>query len=444
MARQVRSPVAGSGAGPRPGLTIRSARLSLALLLTGLVLAGCSTEGDLPTPAARAPAAPPNSIFVSRGDNLYKLAQQYSVPVRDLIEANGLTAPFILQPGQRLTLPVPKLYVVKSGDTLYGLSRQYQVDMAEMVRLNGLQQPYSLKTGQTLRLPGQSPAMAVAAAVPPSPAAAPVPAAKPPTPAPGRKPELPPAASSSPTERSQRPAIEVATLPPPAPAATVPPASRPVAGGTGAAGSAAGRKGVEPESLAPPSASPSAPATVTPERRPMPATATPQGAPQTPVPVAPSSPAEPTEVPPAQLAAAPPPAPPKEDVPPARAGNRFLWPIRGPILSGFGDKPGGLRNDGINIGAPKGTAVMSADNGIVAYAGNQLKSFGNLVLIRHDGGWVTVYAHLDAIAVEQGQRVTRGQGIGTVGQTGNVRSSQLHFAVRRGEQVLNPLDQLEK
>ncbi|MFV3130066.1 LysM peptidoglycan-binding domain-containing protein [Niveispirillum sp. KHB5.9] len=411
----------------------RSARLALALL-AGLTLAGCSTEGDLPSPAARAPAASPNSLFVSRGDTLYKLAQQYNVPVRDLIEANGLVAPYVLQPGQRLTLPTPKVYTVRPGDTLYGLSRQYQVDMAELVRLNGLQQPYTLKAGQTLHLPGQSPVSgtAIAAAAPPP---VPVPAAKPAMPAPGRKPDLPPAASSSPLERSQRPAIEVTPLSPPAPATTS--AAPPVTvGGTVATrpsttipsgASAAGRKGVETESLAPPSPTP--PPAVTPDRRPAPAL----------------QPAPVVETPPAQVAAvAPPPAPPKDEVPPARAGNRFLWPVRGPILSTFGDKPGGLRNDGINIGAPKGTAVAAAENGIVAYAGNQLKSFGNLVLIRHDGGFVTVYAHLDVIAVEQGQRVTRGQGIGTVGQTGNVRSAQLHFAVRKGEQVLNPVDQLER
>lgn len=423
-------------------------RLALAVFLSGLLLSGCSTEGDLPSKAARAPAAPINSIFVSRGDNLYKLAQQYNVPVRDLIEANGLVAPYVLQPGQRLLLPLPKLYVVKGGDTLYGLSRQYQVDMAELVRLNGLQQPYNLKAGQTLRLPGQSPmaGTSMAAAAPPPPVSAPV--SKPATPAPGRKPDLPPAASSSPAERTQRPAIEVATLPPPPAATSTPPASppRPVASAPAVTtGAAAGKRGVEAESLAPSAAAaPAQTAPVTPDRRP-PVPSAPQATTPAAAPATTLAPAPVADAPPAQVAAVtPPPPPPKDDVPPARAGNRFLWPVRGPILSGFGEKPGGLRNDGINIGAPKGTAVMAAENGIVAYAGNQLKSFGNLILIRHDGGWVTVYAHLDAIAVEQGQRVTRGQGIGTVGQTGNVRSAQLHFAVRRGEQVLNPVDQLEK
>lgn len=414
-------------------MTLPAARLALALLLPGLAVAGCSTDGDLPSPAARAPAAPANSIFVSRGDTLYKLAQQYNVPVRDLIEANGLAAPYILQPGQRLVLPLPKLYVVKGGDTLYGLSRQYQVDMSELVRLNNLQQPYSLKAGQTLRMPGQSPmpATSMAAAAPPVPR----PAANG-MPAPGRKPDAPPAASSMPMERSQRPTVEVATLPPPPPppvtTTTRPPVSAPPATASGAA---PGRKGIQTETLSPPpptvSTAQAAPAPVTPDRRPV---------------IPQAHPAPVIEAPPAQVAATTtsPPAPAKDEALPARAGNRFLWPVRGTILSGFGEKPGGLRNDGINIGAPRGTAVAASENGIVAYAGNQLKSFGNLVLIRHDGGWFTVYAHLDAIGVEQGQRITRGQGIGTVGQTGNVRSPQLHFAVRKGEQVMNPVDQLEK
>lgn len=410
-------------------------RMALTMAVSAALLSGCSTQGDLPPQAVRA-SAPANAqgIFVSRGDTLYRLAEQYNVPLRDLIEANGLTPPYTLSPGQRLTLPAPRTYTVKAGDTLYGLSRLFQVDMTDLVRANDIQPPYGVKVGQTLRLPGRT------SAVPP--AATPTVAAARPTPTPPpRKPEPQTGTSSSPAERTQRPAIEVATLPPtPAPAISAPVAvapsvsvpptrpSPPVSTSPGAALATTVKKGIEAETLVPPP--PAAGAAVSPaERRP------------TTTELAPSPPAQ-------VAAAAPPPAPPappaKADNPPARGGTRFLWPVRGSILSGFGDKPGGLRNDGINIGATRGTAVAASDNGIVAYAGNQLKSFGNLVLIRHDGGWVTVYAHLDDIAVEQGQRVSRGQGIGTVGQTGNVRAPQLHFAIRKGEQVVNPVDQLEK
>ncbi len=426
----------------------------MALLLVGLLAAGCSTEGDLPARAVKSTvAAAPNSIFVSKGDTLYRLAQQYNVPLRDLIEANGLNPPYTLTAGQRLVLPVPRTYVVKAGDTLYGLSRQFQVDMSELVRMNNIQAPYTLKTGQNIRLPGRSPTPATVVAAAPATAAGTL--ARPPVSAPSRKPDQPPATSLSPTERSQRPAVEVATLPPPAtqPVGAVPNAATgaspapmtrpppsaptPPANGGNAGGNA--RRGVEAESLPPPPAANATPAPISPAPTPPAA-----GSAATNVTPAERRPAaqEPAQT---QVAAvAPSPAPAKADQPPPRAGSRFLWPVRGTILSGFGEKPGGLRNDGINIGASKGTPVAAADAGIVAYAGNQLKSFGNLVLIRHDGGWVTVYAHLDAIGVEQGQRVTRGQGIGTVGQTGNVRAPQLHFAVRKGEQVLNPLEQLEK
>ena len=116
--------------------------------------------------------------------------------------------------------------------------------------------------------------------------------------------------------------------------------------------------------------------------------------------------------------------------------------MRGAILSDFGPKPGGLHNDGINISATRGASVVAADNGVVAYAGNELRGFGNLLLIRHADGWMTAYAHLDDMLVERGAKVTRGQKIGTVGSTGNVSSPQLHFEVRRGNRAIDPRDHL--
>jgi murein DD-endopeptidase MepM/ murein hydrolase activator NlpD len=123
---------------------------------------------------------------------------------------------------------------------------------------------------------------------------------------------------------------------------------------------------------------------------------------------------------------------------PARASSKFIWPVDGPVLSSYGPKEGGLHNDGINIKAAQGTPVRAAENGIVAYAGDELKGFGNLVLIRHADRWVTAYAHLNNIQVERGQEIRQGQTIGAVGQTGSVDSPQLHFEVRRGSEALNP------
>ena len=118
----------------------------------------------------------------------------------------------------------------------------------------------------------------------------------------------------------------------------------------------------------------------------------------------------------------------KLPVPVSRSEKNFLWPARGRIISNFGPRLGGLHNDGINIAAPKGTPILAADHGVVAYAGNGLKGFGNLILIKHSGGWVTAYAHTEKIFVRRGTQVKRGQKIATVGNTGGVKN--LNFILR--------------
>ena len=128
---------------------------------------------------------------------------------------------------------------------------------------------------------------------------------------------------------------------------------------------------------------------------------------------------------------------------PKRSSSKFMWPIQGRVVSAFGPKKNGLHNDGINIKAPKGAPVRAADNGVVVYAGNELKGSGNLVLLRHDGQWVTAYAHMDKIMIRKGQTVRRGETIGTVGSSGSVSTPQLHFEVRKGTEALNPAKYLE-
>jgi len=124
--------------------------------------------------------------------------------------------------------------------------------------------------------------------------------------------------------------------------------------------------------------------------------------------------------------------------PPARAASGFIWPVEGRLLSSFGAKNDGLHNDGINIAAPRGAPVLAADNGVVAYAGQEIRGFGNLLLIKHDGGLITAYAHTDTILVARGDTVTRGQVIGKVGTTGGVDTPQLHFEVRQGTRAVDP------
>jgi murein DD-endopeptidase MepM/ murein hydrolase activator NlpD len=117
----------------------------------------------------------------------------------------------------------------------------------------------------------------------------------------------------------------------------------------------------------------------------------------------------------------------------------FRWPVRGRVIAGFGPKPTGQQNDGINLAVPEGTPVKAADDGVVAYAGNELKGYGNLVLVRHSNGLVTAYAHASELMVKRGDNVKRGQVIAKSGQTGNVTSPQLHFEVRKGTTPVDPM-----
>ena len=151
----------------------------------------------------------------------------------------------------------------------------------------------------------------------------------------------------------------------------------------------------------------------------------------------------PEAAPPAVSAAPPGAAPETPDsaraaAPPAAGTGAFLWPVRGHILANYGTKPDGTHNDGINIAAPRGAAVQAVDAGVVAYAGNELRGYGNLVLVKHANGWISAYAHCDAILVKRGEKVARGEVIARVGSTGNVGEPQLHFELRRGQHAVDP------
>lgn len=416
-------------------------RLSL-LFLVGL-LAGCAPLQERAESPRPLPLAPANTIFVSQGETVYTVAQRYGVPVRDLIEANRLVPPYRLSPGQRLSLPVPQTYFVKAGDTLYGISRQYGLDLSELVRLNGIRAPYAIQVGQTLKLPA-GPASGRAVAQPAQGASRTVAQADPPRPSPSpgmQSEELPPLpgtqggqggggavvqpdgrAPTSPTSRTGSRIAPAVGLSREMQGSGPPPASAPATRVPG---------GMAVEALPPLAGQAEAPAAapVVPSAE--------QVGPQSPA--APASQAEERQI--AAVPAIPRTVP--DDARIAPRGGRFLWPVTGPILSEFGPKDGGLHNDGINIGAPRGTPVVAADGGEVAYSGNELRGFGNLLLIRHADGWVTAYAHLDTVLVERGHTVKRGDKIGTVGQTGNVRSPQLHFEIRRGSRAIDPREHLD-
>ena len=134
----------------------------------------------------------------------------------------------------------------------------------------------------------------------------------------------------------------------------------------------------------------------------------------------------------------------KQDMTAEPAAPTFRWPVKGRILSRYGSKPGGTRNEGINIAVPEGTSIRAAEDGVVAYAGNELKGYGNLVLIRHQGGWVTAYAHNRDLFVRRGDTVRRGDVIAKAGQTGSVESPQLHFELRKGATAVDPMKYLSR
>lgn len=360
----------------------------------GHILGGGSMPPPSPGPAQPAPIrySAAGSYTVLPGDTIGVVSERLNVTVRALIDANGLLPPYDLQPGSRLTIPgaplpagAPRQHVVERAETVAAIARRYGVDPSAVIRLNHLAPPYVVHKGEVLRLPEPTTAAAVAA-----------PAVVTPAPA-------PPAAAT----------------PPPAPAAG---SSHPASGGITA---------VE----LPPAAVPApSPAPVPAQQQPAQATTASSAAP--PAPPKPAAPGPATDLQAkATGAATPPPAP--------RAG-RFVWPVEGTVISRFGTKDGGLRNDGVNIAAPRSTPVRAAENGVVAYAGNELRGFGNLLLIRHADGWVSAYAHNETLLVHRGDRVKRGQIIARVGSTGSVSTSQLHFELRHGSEAIDPLTVLGK
>jgi murein DD-endopeptidase MepM/ murein hydrolase activator NlpD len=166
----------------------------------------------------------------------------------------------------------------------------------------------------------------------------------------------------------------------------------------------------------------------------------------TPAPKVASVPAAPVAAPSAAMVtpAARDPEPPKAKADVTAAMPSFRWPVNGRVITAFGPKPSGQQNDGINVSVPEGTPIKAAEDGVVAYAGNELKTYGNLVLVRHSNGYVTAYAHASEIMVKRDDPVKRGQIIAKAGQTGSVAAPQLHFEIRKGSTPVDPAPFLAK
>jgi murein DD-endopeptidase MepM/ murein hydrolase activator NlpD len=314
--------------------------------------------GSVRGPAARRATAKwdwngGTAIIVVRGDTVNTLAHRYGVPASAIMQANNISNPNGLHPGQRIVIPryhavasasAPRpapsggiraaartrgnVHVVAPGETLMMLSRRYHVSLVTLARVNNIPPSTLLKIGDRIVIPG-----------------------------------------------AQR-AAPVAAVP-----HTVPPARQHVVAAE----------------------SPHVARTVTPS----------------------------SEQPKPHKAAI-------KTAEPAGTLPSFRWPVRGRIISAYGPKPNGQKNDGINLAVPEGTPIKAAEGGLVVYVGNELKGYGNLVLLRHGNGFVTAYAHNSKILVKRGETVKRGQVIARAGQTGNVSSPQLHFEIRKGSLPVDP------
>jgi murein DD-endopeptidase MepM/ murein hydrolase activator NlpD len=363
------------------------------------------------------------AVVLGPGETLDSVARKHRVPVQAIMQANAISNPASVAPGQRLVipryavhgtatkvahaatprqsapaasatpaaaaapapvnvaapgapgapaaaasgsgqtlLPVPSVHTVAAGDTLSKISRQYRVKVKDIVVANGIQPDARLSIGTKLTIP-----VAVAAS-------------------------------------KGQPAIAAAK----------------------AAGSA----------KAPALAQAGGPAAAKPQQNPR------TGA--VPPPAAPTKTA--SADPPANARIAATADPPAED--PGAAGNAangqpaFRWPLRGRVINNFGAKVNGAANDGIDLATPEGTPVRAADDGVVAYAGNELKGYGNLVLVRHANGFVTAYANASELMVKRNDQVHKGQVIAKSGQTGTAANPQLHFEVRKNSAPVDPMQYL--
>jgi murein DD-endopeptidase MepM/ murein hydrolase activator NlpD len=360
----------------------------------------------LPPPITSPQPNPTASAGVSGGG---RGLASYAPPTHPPLEATGTVAP---RPVAAIRSPGPggTTIIVGTSDTLDTLSRRYNVSPAAILQANGYKGPRTLSPGQQLIIPRQTavgavPALAAPASKPVAVAAAPavhvvnpgdtllsvarrnhVPLS-----------ELARANSLEPTAKLRLgmkltvPGAKTAAVAPAGQPATV--AAQPVAAVAPATKMAAAG--------GPPQSARLAQATATVE----------DAAVATPVKATEATGALPT----------------------------FRWPVRGKVITSYGAKTNGKSNDGINLAVPEGTPVKAAEDGVVAYSGNELKGYGNLVLVRHSNGYVTAYAHASELMVKRGDTIKRGQTIAKSGQSGEVGSPQLHFEIRKGSSPVDPL-----
>jgi murein DD-endopeptidase MepM/ murein hydrolase activator NlpD len=373
----------------------------------------------LPPPAAVAPAPAPqpypvSSAGVSGGG---RGVSSYAPPSQPPIETTATVPPRSV--AARPAPPNGTTIIVGTSDTLDGLARRYNVSSAAILQANGYKGPRVLSPGQQLIIPKPT---AVAAAPSPAPAMSkPVAVAASPASvhvvnrgdtlmsiARRNNVSVDQLASANNLDRTARLSLGMKlNVPASNSAVAAAPAAQPAAAVS-----------------AQPATTIAAPATRMAAAGGPPQAARLASATSNVVEEKPAAAAEPVVAKPAEATGALP---------------TFRWPVRGKVITGYGAKTNGKSNDGINVAVPEGTPVKAAEDGVVAYSGNELKGYGNLVLVRHSNGYVTAYAHASELLVKRGDPIKRGQIIAKSGQSGEVGSPQLHFEIRKGSSPVDPL-----
>jgi murein DD-endopeptidase MepM/ murein hydrolase activator NlpD len=336
----------------------------------------------------------------------------YAPPSHPKLEATGTVAPRSVAaargPAQGTTI------IVGTSDTLDILAKRYNVSSAAILQANGYKGPRTLSPGQSLIIPRQTASVAASAPTLAPPASKPVAAVAGPSSVHvvnrgdtlmsiAHRNHVPVAelARANNLDASAKLSLGMKLTVPGAKSAAAVPVVQPAAPAQQLAAIAPAAKPMTP--AAPQQAARLAQATTNVEEKPV---------------------AEAPVVKPGEATGALP---------------TFRWPVRGKVITSYGAKTNGKANDGINLAVPEGTPVKAAEDGVVAYSGNELKGYGNLVLVRHSNGYVTAYAHASELMVKRGDTIKRGQIIAKSGQSGEVGSPQLHFEIRKGSSPVDPL-----
>lgn len=367
----------------------------------------------LPPPIAAPQSYPAANAGVSGGG---RGLASYAPPAHQPLETTGTVAPRSVAATHAPAAQAGTTIIVGTSDTLETLSRRYNVSSAAILQANGYKGPRALSPGQQLIIP--RPTTAAAAPALAAPASKPVAAA---TAAPtvhivnrgdtllsiARRNHVPAAelARANSLDASAKLKLGQRLTVPGAKTAAAAPAAQPMAVAAAQPAAASTLPATRTAAVAgtPPQSARLAQATTKVEEAP--ATA------EAPVKASEATGALPT----------------------------FRWPVRGKVITSYGAKTNGKSNDGINLAVPEGTPVKAAEDGVVAYSGNELKGYGNLVLVRHSNGYVTAYAHASELLVKRGDTIKRGQIIAKSGQSGEVGSPQLHFEIRKGSSPVDPL-----